>query len=160
MDRSDAIAFRLPGSAVRRAFVRHTALIAAILLVLHLASGQGSLQALLGAGMLGLVVLIVAYAVTARHVWLSVSPTGLAATGYMGRTVAIPWSIPVKVVATRKSGYQGHAVSELANSGFVPSSYNAIFVPGAIAASPAFAAAVGKCAPPGHPLRAIVAHAA
>jgi hypothetical protein len=153
---SDGIGFRLPAAVVRQVFVRHAALVAAMLLVLHLAAGQSSVRALVGGTGLAVAVLFVAYAFTARHVWLCVSPAGVSATGFMGRTVEIPWSMPVKIVATRKSRLRGHTLSASEHSGLMPTILNSIFIPGPISGTPEFAAAIAEWAPARHPLRQFV----
>jgi hypothetical protein len=156
---SDPIAFRLPGTVVRRRFVLHTAAIVAVLAGYHVLSQQSSVAALAGAASLAALVLAVGYGATARRVWLTVSSVGISSVGYTGRRVELPWSVGVSVAKSRRSGYKGHTVAEQ-GAGLLRSATSAIFIPAPIAASPEFAHKVAEWAPVGHPLRAIAGHAA
>ena len=136
MNSSDTVEFRLPARAVRRAFLQHTAVLAAILVVFHLVTRQSSFAALAGAAALVAAILLVAYAFSAQRVWFRASARGLAATGYTGRELEIPWSTAVRVSPARRSGQKGHSVVALENAGMFSSGLHSIFIPRAIAESP------------------------
>ena len=106
----DVVACRLPGAAVRRAFLQHTALILLVLAGFYLLSPRAALGALAGAAVLAVAVLAIAYGFTAHRVWVRLSAAGLSSTGYTGRELSIPWSAGVHIRATRRSGYKGHSV--------------------------------------------------
>ncbi|MBL8345480.1 MAG: hypothetical protein JNN03_08560 [Rubrivivax sp.] len=154
-----AVDFRLPGEVVRRAFLQHTAVIVGVLVLYHLLTQQASLGALAGGAALAVLVLAVAYAATAHRTWITLSPAGLSSTGYTGRKLELPWTMPVQVTASRRSGHRGHAIAQ-PSAGFLRTSMSAVFVPLAISTSPEFVSRVAAWAPAGHPLRAVVSKAA
>lgn len=156
----ELIAFRLPVPVVRRAFALHTSVIVAVLTLFHVLARQPSIEPLVGAAVLAALVLAIAYAATARRIWVSLSASGLSAFGYFGKKLDIPWTAPVRVSASRRSGQKGHAVVAVQNAGLIASGTHAIFIPAAISTSPEFAAAVAAWAPAAHPLRSITKSAA
>lgn len=147
--------FRLPGDAVRRAFFQHATIIVLVLVLYHLLARQSSLEVLVGAAALAAGVLAIGYAATARRIWVTVSRDGLSSTASTGRRLDLPWSVPVRIAASRRSGQKGHAVSALQHGGLFGSRLHAVFIPAAISASPEFAGSIAAWAPAGHPLRSI-----
>jgi len=156
----DVVACRLPGAAVRRAFLQHTALILLVLAGFSLLSPQAALGALAGAAVLAVAVLAIAYGFTAHRVWVRLSAAGLSSTGYTGRELSIPWSAGVHIRATRRSGYKGHSVVPAQYVGSLAAGMHTIYLPAPITAGPEFAAAIEAWAPAGHPLRELVKNAA
>jgi hypothetical protein len=156
---SKPIAFRLPWAVVWRTFILHAAVLVAVLAAFHVLSRDSSFAALGGAAALLLLVLAFGYAATARRVWVTLSAAGVSSVSHLGRRVELPWSASVNVVASRRSGYKGHAVVEQ-GAGALPFSASAIFIPAAIASSQEFASKVAAWAPAGHPLRSITRNAA
>jgi hypothetical protein len=156
MPASDVVACRLPGEAVRRAFLQHTALILLVLAGFALLGPRGALGGLAGAAVLAVAVLAVAYGFTARRVWVRLSAAGLSSTGYTGREVRIPWSASVHVKPSRRSAYNGHSVVPTQYVGSLAANMHTIFLPAAITGGSEFAAAIEAWAPAGHPLRDVV----
>jgi len=156
---ADFAELRLPPAVVRRTFGLHTAAILGVLVLFHVVTKQESFAALGGAASLAALALVLGYASTARRVWLTLSSSGLATVGYTGRKIELPWSAPVTLSPSRRSGYKGHTVA-LQGGGFLRSSTSAVFIPAAISSTPEFASRVAAWAPASHPLRALVAHAA
>lgn len=148
--------FRIPGPVVRRTFLQHASIVVVALAILQIASGHSSLSPMLGAGVLALSVLALAYAVTARRVWVTLSPTGLESTGLTGRRLELPWSTAVRTKRVRRSGYAGYAIVPVRYSNFVAASAQAIFVPLVVCKDRAFATAIASWSPPDHPLRDVV----
>jgi hypothetical protein len=154
----DVLACRLPGAAVRRAFLQHTALILLVLAGFSLLSPRAALGALAGAAVLATAVLAIAYGFTAHRVWVRLSAAGLSSTGYTGRELSIPWSASVHIKAARRSGYNGHSVVPTQYAGSLAAGMHTIFLPAAITAGSEFAAAIEAWAPAGHPLRDLVSN--
>lgn len=155
MKPTDIAELRLPAAVVRRTFILHTAAVLGVLVVFHLLTQQESLAALGGAASLAALALVVGYASTARRVWLTLTPAGMATVGYTGRKVELPWSTPVTLSPSRRSGYKGHTVAVF-GSGFLSSSTSAVFIPTAIANTPEFGLRVAAWAPAAHPVRALI----
>ena len=160
MQTPDVVACRLPGAAVRRAFLQHTALILLVLAGFSLLSPQAALGALAGAAVLAVAVLAIAYGFTAHRVWVRLSAAGLSSTGYTGRDLSIAWSVALHVKPARRSGYSGHSVTPTQYVGSLAAGMHTIFLPAAITAGSEFAVAVETWAPAGHPLRELVKSAA
>lgn len=155
----DAVAFRLPRAAVRRAFVLHSLLVGGVLVLAHLATRQAAWDAPAGGVLLGVAVLAASYAFTARRVWVDVSPAGLEATGSTGRSVSIPWSAPVRLKRARRGGQIGYQVVDVRHAGVLKSAVHAVFVPRAMARSAEFRDRLEAWAPATHPLRAVGSNA-
>jgi hypothetical protein len=156
----DVVACRLPGAAVRRAFLQHAALILLVLAGFSLLGPRAALGALAGAAALAVAVLAIAYGFTAHRVWVRLSAAGLSSTGYTGREVSIPWSADLHIKTSRRSGYSGHSVVPAQYFGSLRAGMHTIFLPAAITAGSEFAAAIEAWAPAGHPLRELVKNAA
>jgi hypothetical protein len=156
-------AFRLPQSALLRQYAIFVALFfLAMLIVPDLRGGSAlplGLLALLFASLF--LALFMAYLVASRRVWVTLSQEGIRGMGINGRQFTLLWSAPLLLTPVSPPGAGTVAgVTMLAIGGSGRPTGDGVFVPHAIARSPEFVAVVETVAPPEHPLRKAVSHAA
>lgn len=157
MSQSD---FRLPPEVVKSQFRKVTAYVALGVLASHLFISRGGLVSLASTALLLGGIVSACYIIAKRHVWVSLSSMGVSGIGYTGRRVSVRWSDATTVVPGITSGIKGVEVRASQNDGILNSKVLSLFVPEPILLSQSFKSSLHQLAPPGHPLREVVASAA
>ena len=157
MQREDRQDFRIPEAALRKQFLVYLMVIPAASLVIGLfVGGKQSLSSQLsGAGLLA-ALLVCAYWIAVRLVYVSTTPEAMRGRGPTWRRIVIRWTDPVAVEAVASAAMPGVHVRLSSVAGLVRPSLENLFIPDHILRQPSFRAAVKRHSPSGHPLRAFV----
>jgi hypothetical protein len=156
MSFASPIDFRLPPSEVNRHFTRYAVGVPLVLLVYHLVFGSGLTANLLYSMLVFEGILAVAYFISRRAVWVSLSSSGITGVGWTGRRISIAWAEPITMTSAVSSGMKCVKLRASADNGIVRSAALSIHVAEAILASEPFRIALKELAPPKHPLRSRV----
>lgn len=149
--------FRLPLEVVNQQFQKVGWPVVIGLLVSNFFIHGGELASLASTAILIGCIFGAVYFVARRHVWVTLSATGVSGTGYTGRRVCVLWSDAISVAPTIKSGISGIEVRASQNDGFLRSKVLSLFIPEPILFGSSFRLSLHQLAPPDHPLHAYTA---
>ena len=149
--------FRIPTASVRKQFAVYVFVVPILSLVITPLLGvQASLSSRLWSSGLFVAVLVAAYVLAVRWVYVSITPDAILGRGETWRKVAIQWSESAHVKAATVAAMQGVFLRRASDTGAIRGRLQSLFIPRQILDLPSFRLAVHTYAPANHPIRAFL----